>query len=67
MYHIQRVLNEVTAAGLEYVIEDGGKHFKIRVAGKLAAILPKGKSVNDRRSFLNTRAQVRRAIKEATS
>ena len=64
---IQATLDEVTSAGLQYTVEDGGKHYKVRVAGKLAAILPKGKSVKcetDRRAFLNMRAQVRRAINE---
>jgi hypothetical protein len=64
---IQRVLDEVTAAGLQYCIEEGGKHYKVRVAGKMAGILPKGKSLKadtDRRALLNMRAQVRRVIKE---
>ncbi len=64
---VQEVLDEVTEAGLQYTIEDGTKHFKIRVAGKLAAILPKGKSIkaeSDRRVLLNMRAQVRRVINE---
>ena len=64
---IQAVLDEATEAGLDYTIEDGTKHFKIRVAGKLAAILPKGKSIkaeSDRRVLLNMRAQVRRVINE---
>jgi hypothetical protein len=64
---VQEVLDEVTEAGLQYTIEDGGKHYKVRVAGKLAAILPKGKALKEerhRRILLNTRAQVRRVINE---
>ncbi len=64
---IQVVLDEATEAGLDYTIEDGSKHFKVRVAGKLAAILPKGKALRaetDRRILLNMRAQVRRVINE---
>ena len=64
---IQAALDEVTAAGLQYTVEDGGKHYKVRISGKLAAILPKGKSVKcetDRRALLNMRAQVRRVINE---
>ena len=64
---IQGVLNEVVAAGLQYTVEDGGKHYQVRVVGKLAAILPKGKSLkadSDRRALLNMRAQVRRVIVE---
>ena len=64
---IQVALDEVTAAGLQYTIEEGSKHFKVRVAGKLAAILPKGKAIKcetDRRVLLNMRAQVRRVINE---
>lgn len=64
---IQEVLDEVVAAGLTYTIEDGAKHFKVRVAGKLAAVLPRGKAIKDetdRRVLLNTRAQIRRVINE---
>lgn len=64
---IQGILNEVVAAGLKYTIDDGGKHYQVRVSGKLAAILPKGKSLRgeaDRRAILNMRAQVRRVVKE---
>lgn len=64
---IQAVLDEITGAGLQYTVEDGGKHFKVRIAGKLAAILPKGKAIKgetDRRALLNMRAQMRRVINE---
>lgn len=64
---VQEVLDEAAQAGLPYTLEDGGKHYKVRVAGKLAAILPKGKSLkceSDRRALLNMRAQVRRVINE---
>lgn len=64
---VQVVLDEATAAGLQYTIEEGGKHYKVRVAGKLAAILPKGNAIKgetDRRVLLNMRAQVRRVINE---
>lgn len=64
---IQAVLDEATTAGLQYTVEDGGKHYKVRVAGKLAAILPKGKAIKcetDRRALLNMRAQMRRVINE---
>lgn len=64
---IQDILDEVVAAGLQYTIDDGSKHYQVRVAGKLAAILPKGKSLkadSDRRALLNMRAQVRRVINE---
>ena len=64
---VQSALDEVTTAGLEYVVEDGGKHYKLRVAGVLAGILPKGtasKGATDRRPLLNMRAQIRRIINE---
>lgn len=64
---VQEVLDEAVQAGLEYTLEDGGKHYKVRVAGKLAAILPKGKSLkseSNRRVILNMRAQMRRVINE---
>ena len=64
---VQSALDEATAAGMQYVLEDGGKHYKIRIAGRLAGVLPKGtasKDASDRRPLLNMRAQIRRIINE---
>ena len=64
---VQVALDEVTAAGMHYALEDGGKHYKIKIAGRLAGILPKGpasKDTTDRRPLLNMRAQIRRIINE---
>jgi hypothetical protein len=65
---VQSALDEATTAGLHYALEDGGKHYKIRIAGRLAGIIPKGtasKDAADRRPLLNMRAQIRRIINEA--
>ena len=64
---VQSALDEVTTAGLEYAVEDGGKHYKLRVDGVLAGILPKGpasKGASNRRPLLNMRAQIRRIIND---
>jgi hypothetical protein len=46
-------------------MEKGGKHYKIRVAGRLAGVYPRGKhSECDRRAVLNTVTQIRRIAKE---
>lgn len=51
--------------GLPYEIELGGRHAKIKLAGRLVGILPKG-SGNEMhsRSLLNTISQVRRMARE---
>ena len=53
------------ATGLPWVMESGGKHYKIKVAGYLAAVYPRGKhSEHDRRALLNSVAQIRRIAKK---
>lgn len=51
--------------GLPYEIERGGRHAKIKLAGRLVGILPKG-SGNEAhsRSLMNTISQVRRMARE---
>lgn len=61
------IAEELERSGLPWRLERGGRHHKIFVADRLAGILPhSGAREADRRSELNTRAQVRRIIKEAT-
>lgn len=63
------VLQEIETAGAPWRLEIGGRHFKLFVHNRLAGVLPYGKSArqaSDRRAELNTRAQVRRIIKEVT-
>jgi hypothetical protein len=53
------------ATGLPWCTELGGKHYKIRVAGRLAGVYPKGgHSSADNRALLNTITQIRRIAKE---
>jgi hypothetical protein len=50
---------------LPWGLETGGKHYKVKLAGRLVGVLPKGKHTSTyKRSILNTIAQVRRAAKE---
>ncbi len=51
--------------GLPWGIEDGKKHNKVKICGKLVAVFPRGKERgSDRRSLLNTIAQVRTAARQ---
>lgn len=53
------------ATGLDWGIDLGSKHYKIRVAGRLAGVYPKGKhSAHDKRAILNTVTHIRRVAKE---
>jgi hypothetical protein len=55
----------LTATGLPWEIETGGKHHKLRVGGRLAAILPNGGGNEaDRRAVLNTVSNIRRVARE---
>ena len=57
--------SELDNCGYPWDIENGKKHQKVRVAGRLAAILPHGKQSNRTLVPLkNTIAQVRRIVRE---
>lgn len=60
---VRKELDIARQMGAKVEIEDGGKHFKVRINGKFCAILPKGK-VRDRnrRNDLGVRASIRRAL-----
>lgn len=62
---------ELQKTGLDWCVETGGIHFKIKLDGKLVGVFPKGKpNGNNKRALLNTIAQVRRtakAIKEGVA
>lgn len=54
---------EALLDGIPWHIEQGGRHKKLFVGGRLAGVFPNDfKPTRDRRALLNTRAQVRRAI-----
>ena len=51
--------------GLPWEVIQGGKHNKVKLAGKLVAVYPLGKRRDaEKRSLLNTVSQVRRAAQE---
>lgn len=55
---------ELDKTGLDWRVETGGIHYKVKLCGKLVAIFPKGKaSTYNKRALLNTIAQVRRTAK----
>jgi hypothetical protein len=61
----KRLKAELEKTGLPWSIETGGRHYKVKLDGKLAAIFPRGNaSERKRRSLLNTIAQVRRTARE---
>lgn len=70
MRHVipKAVMQEIEVAGAPWRVELGGRHYKLFVHNRLAGIIPlgakAGKQSADRRAELNTRAQVRRIIKE---
>ena len=56
---------ELDATGFPWEIEPGKKHQKIKLGGRLVAILPHGKEQRSyRRALLNSITQVRRMARE---
>ena len=62
--HFSPFEGELATSGVPYEIENGARHYKIKVGGRLCGILPRTGKPNTERSVLNVRAQVRRAIQE---
>jgi hypothetical protein len=51
--------------GLPWELELGGKHYKVKLAGRLVGVLPRGKfNGSHKRTLLNTVSQIRRAAQE---
>lgn len=61
---IKELLPEIQAAGQPYEVREKKRHRALYIGERLVAIIPRSgkQSEHDRRSFLNTRAQIRRAI-----
>ena len=66
MKRVMEVLRpELEASGLPWSIDNGGKHLKLRLGGRLIGVLPKGSShTQDPRATKNLVAQIRRAARE---
>lgn len=55
----------LNTTGLPWVLEQGGRHQKIKLGGRLVGILPNGKvNTSHKRTLLNTIAQIRRVAQE---
>ena len=60
-----KIREALEETGLPWDIELGSRHLKIKVSGRLAGILPKGKlQTNHSRSLLNTVSQIRNVARE---
>ncbi len=58
----------LTKTGLPWEVENGKKHNKVKLAGKLVCVYPHGKPRDvNRRALLNTITQVRNAARELTT
>jgi hypothetical protein len=60
----REVLAALEETGLPWEITNGGRHAHIRVAGRLAGILPRGSGSVDQRAVKNCIAQIRRKAVE---
>lgn len=61
----KEITTALDATGLPWTTENGGKHYKIKVAGRLAGVYPKGKhSACDKRAVLNTVTQIKRIARK---
>jgi len=51
--------------GLPWSVENGGRHAKLKLAGRLVGILPRtAPSESDRRPTLNIVSQIRRMVRD---
>lgn len=60
----KKLKEELEKTGLDWHVEAGGIHYKVKLCGKLVAIFPRGKvTSSNNRALLNTISQVRRTAK----
>ena len=60
----ERLREALDSTGLPWQVEDGSKHYKVKLCGRLVAVFPLGKARDaDKRALLNTIAQVRHAAR----
>ncbi|MEY4402312.1 MAG: hypothetical protein RIR91_347 [Verrucomicrobiota bacterium] len=57
----QEIRTALDATGLPWAIENGGRHRKVRLAGRLVGVFSKGRAVAADRAMANVVAQIRRA------
>lgn len=58
----------LNATGIPWTLEQGGKHQKVKLGGRLVAIVPNGREqTTHKRSLLNAVTQVRRMARELKS
>ncbi len=60
------LLSELEASGIPWELEKGKKHYKLRVGGRMAGILPLNGRIQTANAgpLKNTIAQVRRVIRD---
>lgn len=56
--------DELDSTGLTWALINGGRHYKIKLAGKLVGIYPRSPTRDVDRAAKNTIAQIRRAVRE---
>ena len=61
----ERLREALDNTGLPWKVEDGSKHYKVKLCGRLVAVFPLGKKRDaDKRALLNTITQVRLAARQ---
>lgn len=60
----ERIAKALEETGLPYSVENGSRHWKLVVAGRLVGIASKGKVRDRKRVTLNVVAQIRRVASE---
>lgn len=59
------IVAALDATGLPWEVDNGSRHAKLRLCGRLVGILPRGRaSFPNPRATLNTITQIRRAVRE---
>ena len=61
----ERLREALENTGLPWEVEDGSKHYKVKLCGRLVAVYPLGKARDhNKRALLNTITQVRLAARQ---
>jgi hypothetical protein len=61
---LEEIRPDLEALGLAWTVENGAKHYKLRIEGRLVSVMSRGPRIAERREIANTRARIRRLARE---
>jgi hypothetical protein len=61
---LDEIRPDLDALGLPWSVQNGSKHFKLYVCGRLVTVMSRSPRIAELREIENTRARIRRVMRE---